>query len=53
VAWPISPWIRLVGTFEVAVPFARPRFLLADGTDIYEPAPLTARACLGFEAGWR
>jgi hypothetical protein len=53
VGWPISPWIRLVGTFEVAVPFARPRFQLADGEDIYEPAPLTARACLGFEAGWR
>jgi hypothetical protein len=53
VAWPIAPWIRLVGTFEVAVPFARPRFVLADGQDIYEPAPLTARACLGFEVGWR
>jgi len=53
VAWPISPWIRLVGTFEAAVPFARPRFQLADGNAVYEPAPLTARACLGFEVGWR
>jgi len=53
VAWPISPWIRLVGTFEVGVPVDAPRFSLAGGSALYEPAPLTARASLGFEVGRR
>jgi hypothetical protein len=53
VGWPIAPRLRLIGSFEIAVPFARTRFALANGTGIYEPSPGSARCALGFEAGWR
>jgi hypothetical protein len=53
VAWPMSPKIRLVGTFEVAVPFARPHFELGDGVFLYQPSWLVAHTALGLEIGWR
>ncbi len=53
VGWPMSPRTRLVGTFELAAPVERARFTLANGTEIYQPAPASARAAFGLEVGWR
>ncbi len=53
VAWPISRWTRLVGTFEVAAPVQRTRFALTDDTELYQPAAVSARCSLGLELGWR
>ena len=53
VGWPIAERARVVGMFEVAVPVGRASFMLTSGTEIYVPAPATARCALGFEVGWR
>jgi hypothetical protein len=53
VGWPMSPRTRLVGTFEVAAPLQRATFTFMDGTQISEPAPLSARSALGLEVAWR
>lgn len=53
VGWPIATHVRLVGTFELAAPVQRARFLLGDGTEIYQPSSASARCALGFEIGWR
>lgn len=53
VAWPISDHTRIVGTFEVAVALARAHFALADGFEIYQTSPMSARCALGIELGWR
>lgn len=53
VGWPISPRTRLVGTFEVAVPVQRAKFQFMDGSEVREPAPISARSALGLEVAWR
>ena len=53
VAWPMSPRARLVGTFELAIPLQRTRFMLQNGADLYQPAAAAARCALGLEIGWR
>lgn len=53
VAWPMAPRVRLVGTFEVAVPLQRTTFMLQNGADLYEPSAVAARCALGLELGWR
>lgn len=53
VGWPISPRTRLVGTFEVAVPVERAEFKFMDGSEVREPAPISARSALGLEVAWR
>ncbi len=53
VGWPISPRTRLVGTFEVAVPLERAEFRFMDGSEVREPAPISARSALGLEVAWR
>lgn len=53
VGWPISPRTRLVGTFEVAVPVERATFQFMDGSEVREPAPISARSALGVEVAWR
>jgi hypothetical protein len=53
VAWPMSPRARLVGTFELAIPLQRTRFMLQNGADLYQPAAAAARCALGLEVGWR
>lgn len=53
VGWPISPRTRLVGTFEVAVPVDRAEFQFMDGSEVREPAPISARSALGLELAWR
>ncbi len=52
VGWPMSEHARLVGTFEIAVPLARPRFMLDRGSDLYQPGAAAARCALGLEVGW-
>ena len=53
VGWPIAERARVVGLFEIAVPVARGSFMLTSGSEVYTPAPATARCALGFEVGWR
>ncbi len=53
VGWPISPRTKLVGTFEVAVPVERAKFQFMDGSEVREPAPISARSALGLELAWR
>ncbi len=53
VAWPMAPRARLVGTFELAIPLERTRFMLQNGNDLYQPAAAAARCALGLELGWR
>ncbi len=53
VGWPFARIGRLVGAFELAVPFERPRFALVDGTEIFQPSPVSARCSVGLELGWR
>lgn len=52
VGWPMSPRTRLVGTFEVAVPVQRAEFQFMDGSEVREPAPISARSALGVEVAW-
>ncbi|MFN0246930.1 MAG: hypothetical protein ACKV2T_08470 [Kofleriaceae bacterium] len=52
VGWPMSDHARLVGTFEIAVPLERPRFMLDRGSDLYQPGAAAARCALGLEVGW-
>ena len=52
VAWPITSWLRLVGSTEVLGALERVKFSLTDGVVVYEPSPLSARATLGLEVGW-
>jgi hypothetical protein len=51
VAWPISRWVRLVGTTEVMVAIERVKFSLGDGMTVYAPSPMSARATCGLEIG--
>jgi hypothetical protein len=53
VGWPISRRIHLVGTFEIAAPLQRARFLLGDGSEIYQPSSASARCALGFGVSFR
>ncbi len=53
VAWPMAPHARLVGTFELAIPLERTRFMLQNGGDLYQPSAAAARCALGLELGWR
>jgi hypothetical protein len=53
VGWPMSPRTRLVGTFEVAAALQRATFTFMDGTEISEPAPLSARSAIGLEVAFR
>lgn len=53
VAWPMAPHARLVGTFELAIPLERTRFMLENGADLYQPSAAVARCALGLELGWR
>ena len=47
------PTVRLVGTFELAVPLERAGIQLNDGVEIYRPSWLTAHTALGLEFGPR
>lgn len=53
VAWPMTKWLRLVGTTEVMLAIDRVRFSLSDGQVVYAPAPMSARATCGIEVGWQ
>jgi hypothetical protein len=53
VAWPIEPWLRVVGASELLIAIQRVRFEQSDGVVIYAPSPMSARATLGLEVGWQ
>jgi len=53
VAWPMTRWLRLVGSTEVMLALERVRFSLSDGQVVYAPAPMSARATCGIEVGWQ
>jgi hypothetical protein len=53
VAWPMTKWLRLVGSTEVMLALDRVRFSLSDGQVVYAPAPMSARATCGIEVGWQ
>jgi hypothetical protein len=53
VAWPILPRARLIGMFEVAVPFARHAVSLMDGGEAFRPDVVAARYGVGLELGWQ
>jgi hypothetical protein len=52
VAWPMTPWLRLVGSTEVLIAIERVRFTESDGSVLYAPSPVSARATCGIEVGW-
>lgn len=53
VAWPMTKWLRLVGSTEVMLALDRVRFSLSSGQVVYAPAPMSARATCGIEIGWQ
>ena len=52
VGWPMTPWLRLVGSTEVLLAVERVRFEQSDGVVLYAPSPVSARATVGIEVGW-
>ncbi|MDX2092692.1 MAG: hypothetical protein SFX73_32805 [Kofleriaceae bacterium] len=53
VAWPMSPYARLVGSIELMIPVGRTRFTLDSGTELWRPTSAAARSALGLEVGFR
>lgn len=53
VAWPMADRARLVGAVEFLAAFEQVRFVLVDGSEIYQPSAAVARCSLGLEIGWR
>jgi hypothetical protein len=53
VAWPMSPYARLVGSIELMIPVGRTRFTLDSGNELWRPASAAARSALGLEVGFR
>jgi hypothetical protein len=53
VAWPMFKHARLFGSVEFLAAFERIQFILADGSDVYQPSFGVARSSLGLEIGWR
>ena len=53
VAWPMFPHARVIGMFEVAVPFARHTVSLMDGGEAFRPDVVAARYGVGLELGWQ
>jgi hypothetical protein len=52
VGWPITPWLRLVGSTEALIAVERVRFAESNGVVLYAPSPVSARATVGIEVGW-
>jgi len=52
VGWPMTPWLRLVGSTEALIAIERVRFTEASGAVIFAPSPVSARATVGIEVGW-
>ena len=51
IGWPMARYARLIGTFEVAIPFSRVDFTLAQSGDIYSSSAAAARCAVGLELG--
>jgi len=52
VGWPMTPWLRLVGSTEALIAIERVKFTESSGAVIYAPSPISARATVGIEVGW-
>jgi hypothetical protein len=52
VGWPMTPWLRLVGSTEALIAIERVRFTESSGAVIFAPSPVSARATVGIEVGW-
>ncbi|MEP6864896.1 MAG: hypothetical protein ABJE66_30030 [Deltaproteobacteria bacterium] len=52
VGWPMTPWLRLVGSTEALIAIERVQFIEGSGEVVYAPSPVSARATVGIEVGW-
>jgi hypothetical protein len=52
VGWPMTPWLRIVGSTEVLVAIDRVKFSEPSGAVFYAPSPMSARCSFGLEVGW-
>ena len=52
VGWPMTPWLRLVGSTEALIAIERVKFTDGSGGVVYAPSPVSARATVGIEVGW-
>lgn len=53
IGWPLTPWLRAVGSTELLLAIERVKFAESNGTVLYAPSPISARATLGIEIGWQ
>jgi hypothetical protein len=53
IGWPLTPWLRAVGSTEVLLAIERVKFAESNGTVLYAPSPISARATFGIEIGWQ
>jgi hypothetical protein len=53
VAWPMSPYARIVGAIEFAIPIEHHEMMVESSTKPYQPGDAVARANFGLELGWR
>jgi hypothetical protein len=53
VAWPMTPWARVIGSVEFVFPFQRVNFVLQDGIHVYRSWAVSSRASFGVEIGWK
>lgn len=52
VGWPMTPWLRVVGSTEVLLAIERVKFSEPSGAVFYAPSPMSARCSFGIEVGW-
>ncbi|MEO8550652.1 MAG: hypothetical protein ABI678_11785 [Kofleriaceae bacterium] len=52
VGWPMTRWLRVVGSTEVLLALERVKFSEPSGAVFYAPSPMSARCSFGIEVGW-
>lgn len=52
VGWPMTRWLRVVGSTEVLIAVERVKFSEPSGVVFYAPSPMSARCSFGIEVGW-
>jgi hypothetical protein len=52
VGWPMTRWLRVVGSTEVLLAIERVKFSEPSGVVFYAPSPMSARCSFGIEVGW-
>ena len=53
IGWPLTPWLRAVGSTELLLAIERVKFAESNGAVFYAPSPMSARATFGIEIGWQ